>query len=212
MIARSSPVSTGRRARAVFFSALLLFLAYAAAVPATTVKRVTIDEMLAKAELIFEGRVVEHEVKQAANGNIYTYIHFSINEIIKGDYSEPTLTLRFTGGTAGGLTLSVGDMHMPEVSEKGIYFVESLTGRYANPLLGWSQGHFLLIEDDDGIERVYTSQYQAVTTVEESYQRSSGISDGVAEGIATEAKTEAVNGMTRSRFVEALRERLGSSP
>lgn len=194
-----------------FLVTTILALLYTAALSATTIESVSFDEMLEKAKLVFEGEATEHEVKKEANGRIYTYVHFDVRDVIKGEYEDDTLTLRFTGGTADGLTMSVSAMDIPDVGETGIYFVESMTKQHTNPLLGWSQGHFLVIEDDSGVERVYTSKQRPVQGLQEGYRRStSGISDGTAVGVVTDLDS-GVDGMTRSQFVDALRQRLESA-
>ena len=64
--------------------------------------------------------------------------------MLKGEYAGSTLELRFLGGTVGTARLEVTDMLVPQVAERGIYFVESLSAPQVNPLVGWSQGHFLI--------------------------------------------------------------------
>ena len=42
------------------------------------------------------------------------------------------------------MTLSVTGLHMPEIRESGVYFVESLTQELVHPLYGWNQGHYVI--------------------------------------------------------------------
>ena len=64
-----------------------------------------------------------------------------------GAYVEAGLRLRFSGGSIGGITLSTG-VPIPQMGEQGIYFVRSLSKPGANPLVGWSQGHFTIDADN----------------------------------------------------------------
>ena len=92
-----------------------------------------------------------------------------------------TLTLRFTGGTASGVELDVG-VRLPELDERGIYFVERVSPGLINPLLGWEQGHFIV--NSNGA--VVAGNSVTVESVElQSRPRSPEISPGVANGIST---------------------------
>ena len=144
---------------------------------ASIIVQASFDEVAQKAEFVFEGRVISKETRPSPmNNRPVTYFTFEIIDIIKGSYSEGTLELGFAGGTLNGLTLSVSDMHMPEIGEKGIYFVESLTMELVHPLYGWHQGHFLVTEDpSDGTEKVvpvltHPSKMSAAPTVREFKQ------------------------------------------
>ena len=59
--------------------------------------------------------------------------------------------------------MSISDMKVPQVGERGIYFVESLERSQVHPLYGWSQGHFIVEMDDTGADRVMTTRKQPVT-------------------------------------------------
>ncbi len=134
------------------------------AVQATSISQLSMDEMLARAELIFQGRVLSVEGRKGNKGRMYyTYVTFELEDVIKGEYSAQTLTLRFMGGAAGGRGLKVAGVVYPQLGEKGVYFVAAVDGKRANPLLGWSQGHFVVREDGQGAARVYTNQRQGVS-------------------------------------------------
>jgi hypothetical protein len=153
---------------AIAASTLLLLLA---ALPckdlyATSLFSLSIDEVAEDAELIFEGAVLNREARVAtASGIIHTYVTFSVSEVIKGDYSGAQLELRFTGGEANGEIVEVSGLTLPAAGEQGIYFVESLNRVLVNPLLGWSQGHYLIVERD-GEQQITTNDRQPVTSVQ----------------------------------------------
>ena len=123
-----------------------------------------IDEVAQEAEIIFEGKVVEHNVRENAAGMIVTYVTFRIEELIKGEYDEPLLELKFTGGRLGGQIMEISGLRIPSPNEEGIYFVESVNRNLVNPLLGWSQGHYLIYEES-GERRVSTVNDRPVTDV-----------------------------------------------
>lgn len=145
-------------------SVLMSYLLLVSPLWATTILGMNIDEVAQGAELIFEGKVVEHNVRENAAGMIVTYVTFRIEELIKGEYDEPLLELKFTGGRLGGQIMEISGLRIPSPNEEGIYFVESVNRNLVNPLLGWSQGHYLIYEES-GERRVSTVNDRPVTDV-----------------------------------------------
>ncbi len=185
---------------------------------ASSVRQVTIDEMLQQCQFVFEGKVLSLEAEENSQKRIHTYVTFKIQNIIKGEYSSDTITLSFLGGTVGDVTMSVSDMKFPQVGERGIYFVESLERSQVNPLYGWSQGHFLVQPDDTGTDRVMTSSGQPVTGVLKDMpieQMNSCqetlplLSKGVAIDITFALKNNDNKGLTPEEFKKILRKKMG---
>ena len=133
-------------------------------VAATSVRQFTFAELGDHSDLIIEGRVVAAEARADGLGEgIGTYIRIEVLDRLKGPNTGSEVELRFAGGTVAGRSLTISDMRMPEVGEVGIYFVESLLERQVNPLVGWSQGHFVeLIDDQSGLPRVFTPDKRAI--------------------------------------------------
>lgn len=151
-------------ANKTLISILMSYLLLVIPLGATTILGMNIDEVAQGAELIFEGKVVEHNVRENAAGMIVTYVTFRIEELIKGEYDEPLLELKFTGGRLGGQIMEISGLRIPSPNEEGIYFVESVNRNLVNPLLGWSQGHYLIYEES-GERRVSTVNDRPVTDV-----------------------------------------------
>ena len=125
-----------------------------------------IDKVANDAELIFEGEVILHETRQNSNtGIIHTYVTFTVHDVVKGDFSADTIELKFAGGTFMGQIVEVRGLKIPKEGENGIYFVESTSRDLLNPLIGWSQGHFI-IEQELGERRVRTIDRQTVTDIQ----------------------------------------------
>ncbi len=163
---------------------------------ATTILGMDIDEIANQAELIFEGEVLVRETRQDNNsGIINTYVTFQITDIVKGEFNGDSIELKFMGGTFQEQAVRVSGLTIPSEGEHGIYFVESLNLDLINPLLGWSQGHFIII--DRGREaRITTVDHKPVIQVESvveipiSIKKPRAIIEGnnqVAAGIITEA-------------------------
>ena len=185
---------------------------------AASVRQVTMDEMLQQCQFVFEGKVSALEAEENSQKRIHTYVTFEIQDIIKGEYSSDTITLSFLGGTVGDVTMGVSDMNVPQVGERGIYFVESLEKSQVHPLYGWSQGHFLVQPDDTGTDRVMTSSEQPVTGVmkdmsieqmNSSQETALLLSKGVARGVTFALKDNDNKGLTPEEFKKILREKIG---
>lgn len=174
---------------------------------ASTVRQVTMREMIERSELVFEGKVVKAESRLSPDqSKINSYFTFEISEIIKGSYTGNTIQLSFLGGTAGDLFLIVSDMHMPELGERGIYFVESLQRRQVHPFYGWDQGHFLVIRDRDDIERVTTRNGRRVAALDAGLiTKAGGLSTGIAVGVLA-AGGPSEKSLTPVEFKQKLRD------
>ena len=150
----------------IFSILLCVFVTYATGTNATTILGMDIDEVANEAELIFEGEVILHETRQNSNtGIIHTYVTFTVHDVVKGDFSADTIELKFAGGTFMGQIVEVRGLKIPKEGENGIYFVESTSRDLLNPLIGWSQGHFI-IEQELGERRVRTIDRQTVTDIQ----------------------------------------------
>lgn len=133
---------------------------------ATTLQKIDIDQVAKEAALIFEGEVLTHEIRNESNtGLISTYVTFLILDVIKGEHVTKTIELKFAGGTINGETTEVNGSTIPESGEQGVYFVESTSENLLNPLVGWSQGHFI-IKELDGERVIYTNRHNPVVDVQ----------------------------------------------
>jgi hypothetical protein len=198
----------------IFAYLFIFFISYS---HAASVSQVSMDEMLMESQFVFEGKVLSLESEENSPKRIHTYVTFEIQDIIKGEYLSDTITLSFLGGTVGDVTMAVSDMKVPQVGERGIYFVESLERSQVHPLYGWSQGHFLVQPDDTGMERIMTSNEQPVTDVMGNMsveEMDSGqvaapfLSKGVALGVTFTMKDNHKKGLTAEKFKKILREEI----
>lgn len=150
------------------------------------VRKVGTNELVAASQTIFEGEVVSKESFFGQNGNIYTKVEFVVFDILKGDNAAAeSLTLTFTGGQVGDIAMTVG-AEIPEVAERGIFFVERLEGQI-NPLLGWSQGKFTVNNDDT----IKAANNELIVGMEgRQSPQNLTTSNGVADGIITMKEEE----------------------
>lgn len=193
--------------RLVLAAGLLL---HAFAALATSVRAVDLTEMLEGAELVFEGRVVGHQVLRGlARRDIYTEVTFEVLDLVKGDYAGDTITLPFAGGAIGDERVIVSDMHPPAVGERGVYFVESLQRRQVHPLIGWDQGSFVVEADAAGAGSVVMTRDRrkvyGVGVDQRLDTARARLSDGAAVGLRLHRRSDDEAAMTIEQFKRTLR-------
>jgi hypothetical protein len=163
---------------------LILFCFHCPPGLASSILEVDISQLVNSSESVFEGEVVSITPEMNADGNIYTYVNFLVLDALSGTFNVgETITLRFTGGTANGLTLNIGST-IPAVGEHGVYFVESNNTPLINPLYGWSQGHYRVQANGN----IVAGDDQVVVGVDNNLKTDHSkirLSNGLAKGIIT---------------------------
>lgn len=171
--------------RSTFILILTIFLL--APAYSSTIAQIGTEDLVNRSELIFEGTVISVSTELNELGRIYTYVNFSVEDVLAGSITSGSmLLLRFTGGTVDGLELDLG-VRIPEVNERGIYFVERISPGLINPLLGWDQGHFIV---NDAGEVVAGNSLKVETVELRSRPEITAFSDGVALGVLTNLRAE----------------------
>jgi hypothetical protein len=121
---------------------------------ATSVEPPSFDDLVERAETIFEGRVIHVESKwtgDLADPIIETFYTFKVLETLKGPASG-TYTLQVLGGTIGDETLEVEGAPSFEMGEKSLLFVTN-NGRQFVPLVGIMYGHYQIKKEQASNER-----------------------------------------------------------
>ncbi len=216
----SSKNSLMRKPPAIWTGLYTLLMLLAQLAYGTTILTMDIDQLASNAEFIFEGSVIERESRPDSNsGIINTYVTFEIFDVVKGDYSADTIELKFAGGEANGRIVEVSGLTIPKLGEEGVYFVESTNRNLLNPLLGWSQGHFLIV-DQFGERRITTVdarpvvQVQPVSAIPPVIKKPQRLIEGngeVASGVTTEASPLMVDeALTVDQFKTRIRSLIGN--
>ena len=185
---------------------LLAVFAFSPVARATSVIEVSLDQMLQHSALVFEGQVTRVQVRENSRRDIQTLVTFEIIDVIKGEVKGKTITLGFLGGQIADRKLSVVEMQMPELNERGIYFVESPARNQVHPLYGWSQGHLRIEQDTAGTERVLTRSGRPVRGAEHTSGTHPGrLSNGAARGLILGDSTDISTALDRQGFKQRLR-------
>ncbi len=184
--------------RARLLTAAFLFCALARS-QATTVIPPTFDDMVARAEVIFEGTVTGTEsawIGEGAQRRIVTYVTFATQDVLKGD-AGAAYTIRMLGGTIDGRTLKVSDAPEFKTGDHDILFVEK-NGQQFVPLVGIMHGRFRVEHDAvTGRDLVLANDGQPVAGV----SKSGYVQSAAAAGSA---------GLTSAQFKAAIRAKLNN--
>jgi hypothetical protein len=148
---------------------------------ATTILQTNFEQVVKGSELIFEGKAIYKETRVSPeNGKPFTYFTFQVLDVMKGSYSDTTIELGFMGGLKGKFTLTVSDMRMPEVGERGVYFVEKVNVQQINPLYGWRQGHYLVVPNEQKTQDIVIPVEEADSLSRDPIQGKSLSSKGLS--------------------------------
>jgi hypothetical protein len=129
----------------LFFTCLLPLNA-----SATVVKPLDLTQLTNQADLIFRGKVLAIESRwDEQRSKIWTFVTFSVDEVIKGSYEEKEITLKLPGGAIEAEDIRLRVDGVPEfiVGEEVLLFCSNDPKRI-NPIIGWHQGRFKIRFDE----------------------------------------------------------------
>jgi hypothetical protein len=191
----------------VLATILVLILGAVGSANASTVRQVSFDELVARSELVFHGRVIRVQSQQAPDTqSIYTEVEFQIIEQLIGQVPGDTLKLIFPGGQKDGIKIVVHGLKLPQHGEEGVYFVENTSQRMVNPFYGWTQGQFLVTRDaQEQIPRILTADGSPVLRISPAVAPTAvSISRGSALGVESSRGGPVSAAMSLNDFRQAI--------
>lgn len=156
---------------------LAAFFVAANSLDATTVIPPSFDELVSRAEVIFQGSVSDVRsqwVGEGAQRRIVTYVTFTVNDAIKGNPGA-TYTMRMLGGTVDGQTLEVSDSPKFKKGDRDFLFVEH-NGTQFIPLVGIMHGRFRVEREQNGREIVAVNSGEPLSDVASLGKEEHGVS------------------------------------
>ncbi len=127
-------------------------LAGCATLGATTLRRMSLDELTSVSQTIARVRCMESE-SRLAGGQIWTWTRFEVIELLKGQ-APAQITVRLIGGRAGRITATVDGVPRFRQGENVILFLE-MTRAGDWTIVSWVQGTFRVrLETPSGAESV----------------------------------------------------------
>ena len=144
---------------------------------ATTVIPPTFDELVSRAEVIFQGAVTDVRSQWIGDGaqrHIVTYVTFKVDDAIKGSPGA-TYTMRMLGGTVDGQTMEVSDSPKFKKGDRDFLFVEH-NGQQFIPLVGIMHGRFRVEHEQNGREIVAINSGEPLSDVASLGKEEHGVS------------------------------------
>lgn len=135
-------------------------------VNATTVIPPRFDELVNRAQVIFEGEVTglhSQWIGEGSQHRIVTFVTFKVDDSLKGD-AGTTYSMRMLGGTVDGRTMVVTDAPTFKVGDHDLLFVEN-NGSQFIPLVGIQHGRFSVQKDSNGHQTLTTGGGQVLADV-----------------------------------------------
>jgi hypothetical protein len=131
--------------RAQYFLLIAAIVSIVTPLSATSVRRLSFEELIRTASTIVEGSVVDSHTYRSADGKlILTSYTINVQENLKGTPGS-TLTVTTVGGRIGNTILHVAGVPVFQPGEKAVLFLEK-TGMHTT-VVGLNQGKFAISND-----------------------------------------------------------------
>ena len=142
-MSQSFSQSKFNRWRAALLAAIAVaMLGLGSRVEATTLVPMDVAELSDRAELVFTGTAVKTRVVHTQDGtDPYTFVTFTVHDMLKGWTMGRQIALRFAGGETENGAVTFQGMPKFEQGETYLLFVRG-NGSLLCPVLGWGQGQF----------------------------------------------------------------------
>ena len=146
---------------------LSLFAAHAS-VSATTLARMSLENMARTAPLIVRARCAGTSARWDA-GDIWTFTSFELEETWRGS-APPSFAVRLLGGRVGNLTSTVAAVPRFRTGEEVVLFLEP-TARGDFSVVGWAQGTLRIRREPRTGEENVTQDSASVATFDPTTRR-----------------------------------------
>ncbi|MBV9008978.1 MAG: hypothetical protein JO354_07410 [Verrucomicrobia bacterium] len=169
--------------------------AFAGTLLATTVIPPSFDELVSRAQMIFQGTVTNVSSQWTGEGaqrHIVSYVTLNVDDTYKGDPGKQ-ITLRMLGGTVGDETMEVSDAPKFKPGDRDVLFVEN-NGSQFIPLVGIMHGRYRIEKDQAGRDVIMTNSGAPLGSVTQV---------GKAEGSQAQS-IQAQQPMTLQQFKQAI--------
>jgi hypothetical protein len=128
--------------------AALVVLSLSSLVDATTVVAPSFEELVAQADVVFEGEVIDtrSRISPERDGSpIVTDVYFRVARVLKGE-SSPSLVLQFLGGEVGDRGFKVDGVPTFAKGDRDVIFAATST-RLVSPIVGMMHGRVRITAD-----------------------------------------------------------------
>jgi len=133
----------------------MLLLIGAQAALATTVQKLTLQDLAKKSDSIVMARVDDAVASwDAGHKEIYTFITLNVLQPVKGNQGATTITLRQLGGTVGNIASVVPGMPSFRKGEEVVVFLTQKDAAGYPWVMGLEQGKYTVTTGKNGVKMV----------------------------------------------------------
>ena len=165
---------------------------------ATTVIPPSFDDLVGRAEMIFQGTVTDVRSEWTGEGaqrHITSYVTVKVEETIKGNPGA-SVTLQML---VGAETMEVADAPKFKVGDRDILFVEN-NGTQFIPLVGIMHGRFRVKKDEAGRDAVFTNEGSPLSDVTQLGKSEGAVSAGHA--MSAQALKQAIHAKAQAQSAQ----------
>jgi len=127
----------------LFVATLTAGMAISTASHATTMVKLSTDQMVDASDAVVRGTITEIWTEEDAKGIVWTRAQLEVSEVYKGKNVKNAYVIDQMGGKFGGYETTVAGRAQFSPGEEGVFFLEQLgSGRITT--VGLSQGKFTL--------------------------------------------------------------------
>lgn len=168
----------------------------------------------ADADLVFQGTVTDIQYATSIEGIPHTFVTYRVEDVLKGSYGSPTLTLRFIGGVKieGNVLRKLSVSHAPtfEAGQQDLLMVKG-NAQTQCPLVRCAQGRFRfqhgMVTNEEGSSLALEPGGEMVTLSQPVEPAGAG-DFGAGTRVPAQADSRAVP-LDRASFVAHVRQTIG---
>lgn len=194
--------------------AAALLLAGGAGHAQTPAEETPLPALSADADLVFQGTVTDIKYATSIEGIPHTFVTYRVEDVLKGAYRAPTLTLRFIGGVKveGNVLRKLSVSHAPtfETGQQDLLMVKG-NAQSQCPLVRCAQGRFRfqqgMVTNEEGTPLAMEPSGGMVTLSQAEEPAGAGDS-GAGTRVPAQANPRAIP-LDRASFVAHVRQTIG---
>ena len=132
---------------------------------ATSVRPLYLDEIVADAAIVFQGKCIDNRTEREPNTNfVVTYTTFEVQDVLKGQVGA-THVIKQIGGHLSGETMSFHVEGVPSftIGENYVVFLAGVSSAGFSSPIGLNQGRFNVISRPAGLQVTNGRDFKEMT-------------------------------------------------
>jgi|GEM_PF-3887422 len=152
-----------------------------------------VDEMARQSELIVLAKCINNKTLEESNGLLYTITTFNVEDVVSGELSEKSISIKLPGGTTSDRDVNVPDRPEFVDNEEVVLFLGNKT----------QEGYYTLESLNEGVYRIQYDQASDTRFV------SSGVDGMTVYNSTTGKESGSANKVSLEDFIFSLKKLTG---